>query len=420
MTPTRLLVSALLLALPFVAYPNLGPVKLYDLLFLLVIASSWSRPTVRIPKYPLLITAVFAVEAAYGFYHINYFEHLNVLGGWNTGLQSERTYHIVTVFRVALYILGSAVAGKEIVAAPKYYMGLIYKGFVAYCWFFIAVYLFPPTHALASMDEQHIFLSAAFTEKGPFGNYAVIVTAILLTYWDAFDKGAFGKWGVAILLGTLVAVLLLSKSDRAVLLIAAYVIAFLLTRPRQTLVKIAPIAVVVLLLMTPGFASIGDKFGVLQQASSSQDSALGRYAGLILFPRVFGSSPVFGVGYGNYVFYRASTQYAQLLPVLATKDEPENFYLKTLMETGIVGFLIIGGLIVAKPAAIVWKAGEKRIRPLLIVYLVYLTAGITEFYQVWVFLFIMLAVAKLAEQRPCGPIASATAPSPAKTDENAH
>jgi hypothetical protein len=135
------------------------------------------------------------------------------------------------------------------------------------------------------------------------------------------------------------------------------------------------------------------------------ENAIGRYAGLVLFPKLFSISPSVGVGYGNYIFYRTSYEYARMLPIVG-HDAPENFYLQTLMEMGIIGFAILIVLVVLLPFVAIVKRRQWKLIPFFTTFVIYLTVGISTYYQMWLWLFVVIAFSRYYPAPAFDPVVS--------------
>ncbi len=75
--------------------------------------------------------------------------------------------------------------------------------------------------------------------------------------------------------------------------------------------------------------------------NAAENSDLGgRYAGMIIAPRMYNDNPLLGIGWQNYRYKRNNPEYlGGAKEILGSNDNPSNDYLKTLAETGIFGFI---------------------------------------------------------------------------------
>lgn len=389
-----LLMRLVILSLPLVGFPRLGPIKLIDVLLCILIPVVWitEHGRVRVHRSIPLLGALLAASTFYGFLLINFFHPIQVLGGWNTGLESQKAYGFIAFAQTMLYIYGTYLVARYIHRNQGTMVPFLYRSFVGYQILFILLFFVPFIKPF--ITNEGIFLKSTFTEKGPMGSFFVFIYAYLMTYYRHTHGQLFSRKAVVLLQIVTVLTLLLSVSTAgaAVFLVFNFfhycVNRSVLNSKYISVLAVGGVAITpfFFMLSTKVFRKIHIFLSYLDMAPEQTQGAIGRFAALILLPRIFKSYPLFGVGYGNYIFYRTSMEFAYFLPIIK-HDSSSNFYMHVLMEMGLVGLLALMWLMAIHPLLTAFKKRNENVLAFHVAFLVYLMISIPAFWQCWFWFF---------------------------------
>lgn len=244
----------------------------------------------------------------------------------------------------------------------------------------------PPSEMLAA--------SGRFTSGGQdpndYANLIVVVLGVVFYGILTFRTEVRGRlWRFALLSSALVAMAAvpLSLSRTALINLLAIVLAsFLLRRAVKSVIRLAvfvALTLVFVVLLFPGFTEqMVQRYSTLQELRQEETWA-GRIDIWRAAVMVFTERPLTGVGAGNFAFVSPNYSYYAAL-IAATREDggggvAHNMFLSVLAETGVIGFLLFGTLLLSAYAS-AWrliKRGENLGYGLLIGLIAYTIAGLT-------------------------------------------
>ncbi|RTI03823.1 hypothetical protein CSW30_14460 [Thermus scotoductus] len=244
----------------------------------------------------------------------------------------------------------------------------------------------PPSEMLAA--------SGRFTSGGQdpndYANLIVVVLGVVFYGILTFRTEVRGRlWRFALLSSALVAMAAvpLSLSRTALINLLAIVLAsFLLRRAVKSVIRLAvfvALTLVFVVLLFPGFTEqMVQRYSTLQELRQEETWA-GRIDIWRAAVMVFTERPLTGVGAGNFAFVSPNYSYHAAL-IAATREDggggvAHNMFLSVLAETGVIGFLLFGTLLLSAYAS-AWrliKRGENLGYGLLIGLIAYTIAGLT-------------------------------------------
>ncbi len=194
-------------------------------------------------------------------------------------------------------------------------------------------------------------IGGPFGDPNYFGQLLVVAIALALALVTTTPSRRVRNASLAAA-GLCTVTVFLTYSRGALIALAVVVAVWLWSNRRRGLVMGCLVAGVVAILLLPGnygdrLAQVTEVVPGLGHATQTTDPALrGRESALIVGTRMFANHPVTGVGAGNfpehYLDYAASVG----LFVSGQQLSPHNLYLEVAAETGVVGILVFGGVVV--------------------------------------------------------------------------
>jgi len=371
----------LILTLPFVAFPRFGSVKIIDVIGFICavyfLAQQANMPRMIAQRLMLFFLA-FSLIAIWR----NYSDDISLLSYWDEGLFDRRWYPFTIWFQTSIYLLATAFLATRF-SLDKRLLGYFVRANFIYFFVMVAISLSP-----FAVDFSDDGFFGTFPEKGPFGMYVALVVIVILHFRANVNRRDKFYWYLTLLLAIYLTII--SQSTRGLILLMVFIpLYFVLSISRTRISAIA--AVIAIMVCAIIFISeSGSLFGGKIEEYSSffmnadkSASAIGRYAGLILAPNLISEYPIFGIGYGNYIYYRDSFEFASAFPLIE-RDYINNTYLQILVETGWLGFSTFLFFL----ATAIKVAGKNNI-PLIFAMLVLMMTEVPNFYFGWLLFFLL-------------------------------
>jgi len=398
----EILIILLLFSIPFVSkiYRLVGVVKLFEIIAGFIVFLEVIEILLRgkVPKkffsFAIPVIILFFVSFLYSNITIKNFSFIKSYDI----LYTPPIYNFLSFCQITIYILSSLTMYLWIVNKKVNLIKLLKYLFwflVLYQTVVIVFFLFPITKPL--MGSRH--LNGTFPEKGSYSAF-IVMYSLLLLFANEYYK-IFSKRKAFLLFGLLIISLVFSYGARGFVFLLVYLFFKFILVSRNLKEKLAIILVTISFLYIGLFGYLISKFIALRIILQNPQIAIGRYAGLILFPKLIGDYPIFGIGLGNYIFARVSREYGYQFPYIA-HDYMNNVYLEILLDLGIIGtalflFFFSSGILLPSLKGLKFKQ-IKKFLPFLFAFLAYCSVDIITFYQVWNLLFLSLAILALYKE----------------------
>lgn len=275
-------------------------------------------------------------------------------------------------------------------------IGLLDKGAVRKMWLFLLVggALSVPLGFILPAPTDLVAASGRFTSGGKdpndYANLVVVAVAVAAYGLPGFRGQTVGKFQMCLsyLSGLLsLLAILLSLSRTAIINIAAATfVALLFAKTRRSCMRIAVVAVVLISIVFMLFPELGEKTNARMSTLrmlGQEDTWAGRIDLWRAAVRVFIEHPIGGVGAGNFAFVSPELSY-YARRIAATREDggggvAHNVFLSVLSETGLVGFVVFGALLLCAYVS-AWrlmKRGEDMGYALFLGLIAYTIAGLT-------------------------------------------
>lgn len=395
----RFPLKCLIVCLPFAAIPRLfGMPMLSNFAFLFFVGCAILGNRLKFTRYMLAYIAFFTLFAIYGFYKINYDEVITIVGGWDVGLLSTRTFQFVELTQTIIYIVGGALYAKYLLHPKSGGVRFQFWYFMLWSAGCLIAYLienkFSPSRIFNPVDN---YMCGTFYEKGDMAVFVTFIYALFITCIDLPNAPKFSRLQISSFVGVVLLDLLFCKSDRGTIVFIIFNLFYFISRRPAVALRLIPLGLLLLIALMPLYGRASGKIQFLVSSiikPHGGSNISGRYAAILMTPAIFEHSPFFGVGYGNYNFYRNAEQYAPRL-VLGGRDNPDNALLEIFLECGIIGFSTFVALIVVYPGYLLVKSRVRILWPFYLLFLVSLTGGITGYFLPWTWLFILLTMIRI-------------------------
>jgi|GEM_PF-3591524 membrane protein len=308
---------------------RIGDLKIFEIplvFFLFVYAIYNFSFIVKKNFINLIIMVLFlTVYYLYGIVVLSGFENIE----WAIGSKSFYIYNLLYYLQCViivsfLYIMGSI--GST-----------INKIDIIFMFFINLVLLF-----LLNINEK----SALFPEKGLLGGYLAILSIFLIEIRKSYEKVYISY----IFLFISIVVCLLVESTRGILFVLGYIVSVIISKYAniKSTFFIGIILMCILYIMVQfNIANVYTKFALVSDILFGTDyspykdqveqHSVGRYAALFMMSRIFNYDFDFGVGLGNYVYFREL--YSEGLPA-NFHDYAGLLFVNNIVEFGMIGCIV--------------------------------------------------------------------------------
>ena len=334
----RLLIIAVLVSMPLVAFPRFGPLKAIDFALVLLTVRSFGSSRFVIPSQIVAITALVGLWTAVAFFGGN-LRNLHQIGDWSVGLESMVGYPFVAAFRICTAAIGMYELIRLSLRDRVWVSKAASYTLISVTTVSILLWLTGPGRDVEGRPK------GTFTERGPFSRYLIAMCALVLflqirrripfsIYFAVALAASTGALSGALLLGFFGGVYVAREARR-----------------RLHFASVAPVMVALVFLgaLAP-IASplIMQKVASLRRAREAQLGGNGRYAALLIVEPVVRSAPWIGYGTGSYIFVRDSEEFGLHLARIP-HDNADVPVIELLVDHGLLGGGVFLALLLVGP-----------------------------------------------------------------------